>query len=516
MVEHDRGSVGAGSTVSVWIVYVGAVAPVCVIAVALLALAIWGQFNWAEQRFRAEASNRFSLVTQHLATTEAVLRGMETYFHLNEDHDDPQARRYAERILLQNPFLFRVEVTAGLPGSDLTPARVDALPVFRVTRLAGGGLYWQGTPIRDLKHALASSETVRVPMFREAADELDALRQARLMASELGSVVVSPVFETERGELAYILCAPVKSQHRVTPRGYVELTVRLKDLLSDHIQLEAGESLSIAVQDAGAASSSQWRMQGKPPAPLLLALFPRLQAERTIYLAGQGIEMTAARQLDLAVIPVGMRWAALMGYLVALGLSLGLARLYIKREGERRHSAASLFRMANYDVLTGLPNRRLFNDRLGRALLRAGRRDRRLAVYFLDLDGFKVVNDTGGHEAGDELLRQVAERLRQALRAEDTVARFAGDEFTVISEGHDDRHACGEVLNKLQYCFVEPFAVAGHEYLVTASIGMAVYPDDGASVDALINHADQAMYLYKHPDWLPLSPEDVRSPDACT
>jgi len=167
--------------------------------------------------------------------------------------------------------------------------------------------------------------------------------------------------------------------------------------------------------------------------------------------------------------------------------------------------------MAFYDSLTGLPNRVLHKERLGQALLRAGRRREHVAVCFLDLDRFSDINDTMGHDLGDRLLEEVAARLRNCCRETDTVARapggagrgvaevarLGGDEFTVVFSDLTDPEDAGRVARRLLSCFVEPFRLGPSEIFVSSSIGVAVYPDDGRDGEELLKNADAAMYHAK-------------------
>ncbi|TVT48242.1 MAG: EAL domain-containing protein [Denitromonas halophila] len=157
-----------------------------------------------------------------------------------------------------------------------------------------------------------------------------------------------------------------------------------------------------------------------------------------------------------------------------------------------------LERMAHYDALTGLPNRSLLADRLAQAMALARRTDTRLAVCYLDLDGFKPVNDRFGHAAGDQLLIQVADRLKSLLRDSDSVARLGGDEFVVLLNGIDDALACEHALERLSEGLKDTYTVSGSETAaVSASIGVTLYPMDDVDADTLLRHADHAMYFAK-------------------
>lgn len=163
----------------------------------------------------------------------------------------------------------------------------------------------------------------------------------------------------------------------------------------------------------------------------------------------------------------------------------------------QRSTEAHLSGLAYNDPLTNLPNRLLFDDRLQVGMARARREHGRLGLLFMDLDGFKAVNDAHGHDVGDLLLKAVAMRLQQALRASDTVSRRGGDEFTLILHDVADREACQRVADSLTDQLTAPFVLQGQSLRVGASIGIAVFPDDGGDADALMAVADSDMYRSK-------------------
>ncbi|MCX7897014.1 MAG: EAL domain-containing protein [Rhodocyclaceae bacterium] len=164
---------------------------------------------------------------------------------------------------------------------------------------------------------------------------------------------------------------------------------------------------------------------------------------------------------------------------------------------ERLQAEQRIWQMAHHDALTGLPNRALLYDRIGQALAKAERDDKRLALLFLDLDRFKNINDTLGHEVGDALLRAVAERIRGVIRATDTLARLGGDEFVILAQDLGDAEAAARIAEKIVQALNEPFVVGPHRLHSGASIGIAIFPEDGRDIHALMRHADTAMYQAK-------------------
>jgi diguanylate cyclase (GGDEF)-like protein/PAS domain S-box-containing protein len=164
---------------------------------------------------------------------------------------------------------------------------------------------------------------------------------------------------------------------------------------------------------------------------------------------------------------------------------------------EGKQVEAQMQELVYRDPLTGLPNRRLFEDRLAIALAQAHRYRHRLAVIFVDLDRFKQINDTLGHAAGDDLLRGVAERLTACVREGDTVARLAGDEFTLLLPGIHYAEDVATITRKLTDALRQPFPIDGHDVRVTSSGGIALYPEDGENEEMLLRSADTAMYRAK-------------------
>lgn len=166
---------------------------------------------------------------------------------------------------------------------------------------------------------------------------------------------------------------------------------------------------------------------------------------------------------------------------------------------EKKQSEERIKYLAHYDILTSLPNRALFNDRIQHTLNLAKRNNTTFALLFLDIDDFKKINDSmGGHASGDKLLIQLGERLTNALRPSDTVARLGGDEFTIILENFKSYENVAYVAQKLIKKTIEPFIIDQAQLFVTCSIGISLYPDDGGdNVNELFQHADTAMYRAK-------------------
>jgi len=164
---------------------------------------------------------------------------------------------------------------------------------------------------------------------------------------------------------------------------------------------------------------------------------------------------------------------------------------------ERKRAEEHLTYLAQYDQLTGLVNRSLFRDRLVQAMARSKRMQQPIGLMLLDLDRFKAVNDTFGHDMGDELLKSVSERLKACVREVDTVARMGGDEFTIILEGVTSEENILMVAKRITESIATPFELKGQLISIGISIGITIYPHDDHPVDELLKHADTAMYRAK-------------------
>ena len=211
-----------------------------------------------------------------------------------------------------------------------------------------------------------------------------------------------------------------------------------------------------------------------------------LQQIQEVALAYIGERTTAAGRLG----PIDLLLLAL--------IAIGMIAALLEAEREAAALAADqVEHLAYHDALTGLPNRPLFMDRLIVAVAQANRSNQKLAVFFLDLDRFKDINDSLGHSVGDTLLKSAADRIRRCVREGDTVARFGGDEFTLLIPRIDKIEDAAKIADKVIDALKPPFVINGQELVITTSIGVAIYPSDGLDPETLVRNSDAAMYRAK-------------------
>ena len=231
----------------------------------------------------------------------------------------------------------------------------------------------------------------------------------------------------------------------------------------------------------------------------------RAIGRRVVMLAFFGLAAQQAHFVLLSVEPSSRQqfgtYLATLGFVdVVLYFALAMGLVIWLLEEERQatmEAAAKIERIAYHDSLTGLPNRQLFLNQMGMALHHARRNDTRLAVLFLDLDRFKVVNDSLGHAAGDVLLQTVAERIRSTVRGEDSVTRLGGDEFAVLATEVYDTEDAVLLAERIIAAVKRPIIVEGQEVFVTTSLGISIFPGDAAEPEQLLKNADAAMYRAK-------------------
>ncbi|MDP2110898.1 MAG: EAL domain-containing protein [Thiobacillus sp.] len=244
----------------------------------------------------------------------------------------------------------------------------------------------------------------------------------------------------------------------------------------------------------------------RPAEIVLFVMMPAvLWAALRFSVTGASLAIFLAAIIVLGVTVVsydGITGTTMPGDVFALQISMvtmALGGLFVSAAlAERRYSEMRLNMLANHDPLTGLPNRSYFQDFLNHALAQAQREKSQVSLLFIDLDRFKHINDSQGHEVGDQVLRIVASRLSDQLRADDFVARLGGDEFAVILTHPPASRGASRVARKLNQVLAESFRLGSRRYALGASIGISVYPDDGTDANTLLRQADLAMYQAKH------------------
>ncbi|WP_376697070.1 putative bifunctional diguanylate cyclase/phosphodiesterase [Wenzhouxiangella sp. EGI_FJ10305] len=322
--------------------------------------------------------------------------------------------------------------------------------------------------------------------YRTNAEQYQSIETA----IDAGEIVINGPVELVQGGRALIGRVPVYKRADGEFWGVISVVI-------DHERL---------FRDAGLMTSQRWRIglrgqDGKGMSGQIMLGEPALWQEEPVTVP---VELPVGSWV-LAAVPadgswesplLSYRWQWLIGSGLNMALGLMIFGLLVSRR--RLQGALSTIRhQARFDSLTELPNRQYFMHQLSEAIYRARREQRRFALLFIDLDHFKEINDSLGHDAGDELLQSISERIRVTLRGQDMVGRFGGDEFVVLLHDLSDPVDAEIVAGKLLHALHPAQSIQGHDVTIDGSIGIAVYPEDGHSAGDLLKHADLAMYAAK-------------------
>lgn len=354
-------------------------------------------------------------------------------------------------------------------------------------------------------------------------DERWAAEKAMFAGQGIQSLIVLPIFSGEK--LTGLIGFDSVREKREWGDEEAALLQVLGDLVGMAIeradkqrQLCASEALRAHAEALANMGSWQWKVgsdeflasaewrkvtgcgEGRLTREQVLRLTPDDERDRVLEVLEKTVATGEPYSIEHRIIRADngeQRWVAVNAELVETGEGSQTLRGFAQDISRRKDTESRLFHLAHYDSLTGMPNRMLVLDRLQQALRRARRNSSQIAVLFVDLDQFKKINDTLGHDFGDRALEDAAGRLRSLFRERDTVARIGGDEFVIVLEDFARVSDIIVAASKVVEAFRDPLLISSREFVLTASVGIALSPQDGATAHDLMRHADTAMYQAK-------------------
>lgn len=483
------------------------------LAVFAALLVVQRDLGATKLHFDEHADRIFENIQQKLMLSQSILDGFVAVLSVESGHDYRDAAAYAHRMLAAYPDIYAIEAVRRVPNPRLhDPGAYRTHPPVSEMKIKtfdyDAGRKWR--PVsedRPFYYPIVFME----PPIPGALDVLgldvnsvDFLASVMEAAAEKGRPVAGDPFQLIEGPRAIAAFAPVGTRdvgaNRPLRYGYemfAEMILKADGLLPDP-QPGYGVDLVVAGMIAGEtekvlSSSNEDRAASGGGGTFL----PRLEYERGLSALGREFVLRINR--DVTPRDVGAPLLALLAMvaMVTLALLLFYARLHHRRELERLEREEELFKLANFDALTGLPNRQLLADRMEIGLNQAKRRGQSLTVIFVDLNNFKNVNDVHGHAMGDAVLIECAKRLSSCVRSEDTVCRLAGDEFVIMLTGSSNPTNAEAAMQKLEKALAVPYRLSAGDLTVGASLGFAYYPRDGSNAQDLISAADHAMYTEK-------------------
>jgi len=481
--------------------------------VTVFSLIIALDIQQAKTIFNHHANTHFQQANNRVHINESILEGFAAMISTSSSNDWLRIRDYAQKMLEQYPHIFKFEIVEKVSDDKLDSFskyyRQNFYPDFKIKAFRyESDRQWQ--PVKKSPyHLLIVFMEPSTPESREVIG-LDIGSNTFLMHSLQKSeqeerMVSTDPFSLVQGHLAYLLQKPIplpenrglsSVRNSGAEGGFVELVILTDTLLDRTVHTLPGmrellHNPSFSSTDSNGflylheAVEADW---------LETRLFPRLSMSRPLDSKSQPFVLLIEQQLGWSLISWEKMGLTLLITLITFGVMVVYARLYFRNEMERTEMTARLFHLANHDALTGLANRNLLYDRLKHAISQTARQKGKLAVLYLDLENFKCVNDSYGHDAGDDVLRSAAERLLACVREGDTIARLGGDEFILVLENISSQQDVAHVVEKVNTDFEQPFKVNSHSVRLGISIGAAIYPEDGTDMDTLIKQADSSMF----------------------
>jgi diguanylate cyclase (GGDEF)-like protein len=456
-------------------------------------------------------------LNKEMVSSETILKGFSALFGAVGATEPSKASRYVTQVIDSNPQIFALEIVQAVQKSQLVEfvasKRRDGISNFTVKSFSyDSDRKWLALEEKPVYYPIVFMSPM--PAGYEDVLGLDVesvpfLQRAMTESLQRRAPVASHPFRLVEGNLAYVVFYPIPQTFRSddSPLALTTQDEQLVDMVIDTAAL--AEPLQFPVPGGGTVliyhkdftpddpKGQLMKMSGPARSHIETTLFPAFVYKKSLATLGEPFYLLAKRQVGWSDLSLGL--LTLMVILTFISSLMLLAFLRSLQQGRIMHieNQQRLWQLANHDVLTGLPNRMLLMDRLEQLLARMSRQGKRMAVLFLDIDGFKQVNDSYGHEVGDQLLKFAAERLRAAVRVDDTVARMSGDEFIFLIESAETEEALDAVKQQIQEKLSDGFPIEGKLLHVRVSIGVARFPEDGNSPEALIKFADGRMYADK-------------------
>lgn len=481
------------------------------LTVAILAAITLADLDRAHDELGQLGQSFLQHVSDRALVSETAIEGFEAFVASMDEFDPEKAEAYADRLLQRYPFLYMFEVAKRIPHARREPieAELEArYPGFRIKRF---------TYESDRAWAPVDSASYYYPIifqqpFFDDGDNIagldihssDVLKVAMEMSFERGEPVATRPFDLAEGDRGYVLHRPVQYLAGRPPSAfeapaYVLLALKSETLFSELASRPARVAVRLIHRemDPDHEYSNVLLLPAAPATASEVLLLPRFQEQQILDLSSQPFLLSVEWQLGWGDLSLGYMLGVIIASLLMFLAVRSYAEHYICSEILVLEKEGRLYELANFDSLTGLANRSHLMDFLESALARAHRQRHQLVILFIDVDGFKEINDTYGHTTGDLVLAQVASRLSEELREDELLARFGGDEFVWVSADTEDVLRLDSLVARLKRRFEQPVTARKSEFRISISIGSAVYPEDGRNITALFETADKAMYRDK-------------------
>lgn len=476
------------------------------IIAALISVILLAEYLLFKSGFQQTAQVIEHRLQSNIRQNEAVLEGFAAFLSQREELDDNSAVDFTTKIRQRFPHIFMMEVAESVRAEDLDRfverQRKRGYPEYKVKAFDyGGGRDWRRLPEKGRYYPLVFLS----PLSEESRSVLGLdlgshkfLNDPMQRALRTGHYQSSLPFKLIEGADAFVMFMPVDGPEDTNTNEkpkFIVLIVLLIDRLLSSIMPDLEGTSEILIHHTDRPKddpAGHLYSRSVPDRPYLFRASHEVELE-----AGRnGYVLSLTRYLYLTEISWVLIAMVIFGTSVIFLYSRGIIIKRYNRDLEWARDEARLQLLASYDALTDLPNRRFLVETLELNLKDSGGQ-LILALLYLDLDGFKEVNDRYGHKAGDTLLQQVASRIRNAVRNEDMAGRLGGDEFVVVLQNYTSKESVHQIVAKLRAEIKRPYVIEQRNIHIGVSIGVAFYPEDTADLLDLLHIADRAMYTDK-------------------
>lgn len=466
-----------------------------------LSFIVWQNLNKSKNDFHQFGGRVADTLQQAFVVNETILDGFAAFLADVGIQESFRARFYTKTMMERYPSLYMFQAAQRVEGSDVAAfeRRLSAKMEsdLRVRRFEFGNGFVNVPQTTDaFYYPLVFVEPETNNSFNMLGLDISSIQfvnDAMVQSLSTGLASISEGFELIDGEAAFVMIKPSLLPGQDIPDQYALLVIKSQALLQDIALEESGMQLNIRygdflpMVDVGSDPMSLWEQM----------LFPEERFEKEFALGHDKVKLTLTQQLGVESINLVL---LLLVSLVFIGAGV-LMHLFLRKhyqgELEKRHANHKLYQRANYDRLTGLANRHYFEDYLMRAIAGCQRRADKIGLLYVDLNDFKDINDTHGHDTGDRVLIMAAAILLDCIRMDDVACRIGGDEFVVLLEHVITTEDAKKVMWRIHEEMSKVQFVDKKTVTLSASIGLAMYPEDGRTLDELLKTADHKMYAAK-------------------
>ena len=466
-----------------------------------LSFVIWQGIKQGEDEFQKYSHSVHQSLSQNFAINETILDGFAAFLADVGMQDPNRARFYTRTMLQRYPHLYMFQAAQRIENSEVIEFEEKLATQLRQDIHVRRFEFGKGLVEVDVITQRNFYPVVFVePVFTDGLDilgldisSIQFIQQAMQQALSTGLASISQTLELSDGSEAFVMIKPSILPGQTIPDQYALIIVQINALSAGHIPSDPGYELSIAY----ANDDPLIDVKTENISLFESSLFPKLVSEQFIDIGSDKLAIHISKQVSFQQTNVAMLTIIVFITIAIYMVVYMYMKMHLEAERIKHLAEQKLYQQANYDQLTGLSNRHYFEDYFQRILSRQKRAGRKLALLYIDLNDFKPVNDTLGHQVGDALLQEAAAIIAQSIRGDDMASRFGGDEFVVLLDQVNNKDDVLRVIKRLTEIFSGVEYVAGHTVSLSASIGYSMFPDDGETFEEMLKIADKDMYRSK-------------------